>query len=65
MLPGTLLYAYLGAIGQAGLSGGKKGHTPLEWTIRGLGLLAPIGVTVFVGQLAKMALKKSGATKKK
>ena len=65
MLPGTLLYAYLGAIGQAGLSGGKKGHTPLEWTFLGLGLLATIGVTVFVSQLAKKALKKSGATKKK
>ncbi len=65
MLPGTLLYVYLGAIGQAGLSGGKKGHSPLEWTFLGVGLLATIGVTVFVSRLAKKALKKSGATKKK
>ncbi|MGI8890170.1 MAG: TVP38/TMEM64 family protein [Chthoniobacterales bacterium] len=65
MLPGTLLYAYLGAIGQAGLSGGKKGHSPLEWTFLGLGLLATIGVTIYVSRLARDALKKSGATKKK
>ena len=64
MLPGTLLYVYLGAIGQAGLSGGKKGHSPLEWTFLGIGLLATIGVTIFISRLAKNALKKSGATKK-
>ncbi|MBA3651360.1 MAG: TVP38/TMEM64 family protein [Chthoniobacterales bacterium] len=64
MLPGTLLYAYLGAIGQAGLSGGKKGHSPLEWTFLGLGLLATLGVTIFVSRLAKNALRKTGATKK-
>lgn len=65
MLPGTLLYAYLGAIGQAGLSGGKKGHSPLEWIFLGIGLLATIAVTVFVSRVAKNALQKSGATKKK
>ena len=64
MLPGTLLYAYLGAIGQAGLSGGKKGYSPLEWTFLGIGLLATIGVTIFVSRLAKNALKKTGAAKK-
>jgi hypothetical protein len=43
MLPGTLLYAYLGAVGQAALGGGKKGDSPLEWTFLAIGLLAPIG----------------------
>lgn len=62
MLPGTLLYAYLGAIGQAGIGGGgKKGHSPLEWTFLGLGLLATVGVTFFVSHLAKKALKEKGA----
>ncbi len=66
MLPGTVLYAYLGAIGQAGLGGGgKEGHSPLEWTFLGVGLLATIGVTIFVSYLAKKALKDKGATKKK
>ena len=66
IIPGTLLYAYLGAIGQAGLGGGgKKGHSPLEWTFLGVGLLATIGVTVYVSRLAKKALQEKGATKKK
>jgi len=65
MLPGTLLYVYLGAIGQAGLVGGKKGYSPLQWTFLGIGLLATIAVTVFVSRVAKKALRKSGATKKK
>jgi uncharacterized membrane protein YdjX (TVP38/TMEM64 family) len=65
MLPGTLLYAYLGAIGQAGLEGGNKGYSPLKWTFLGIGLLATIAVTVFVSRVAKKALQKSGATTKK
>ena len=62
MLPGTLLYAYLGAIGQAGLEGGKKGYSSLQWTFLGIGLLATVAVTVFVSRVAKKALQKSGAT---
>ena len=65
MLPGTLLYVYLGAIGQAGLEGGKKGYSPLQWTFLGTGLLATIAVTVFVSRVAKKALRKSGATNNK
>ena len=66
MLPGTLLYAYLGVIGQASIGGGgKKGHSPLEWTFLGLGLLATIAVTLFVSHLAKKALQEKGATRKK
>jgi uncharacterized membrane protein YdjX (TVP38/TMEM64 family) len=64
MLPGTLLYAYLGAVGRAGLAGGKKSYSALEWAFFGIGLLATIGVTVFVSRLASNALKQSGATKK-
>jgi uncharacterized membrane protein YdjX (TVP38/TMEM64 family) len=65
MLPGTLLYVYLGAIGQAGLEGGKKGYSPLQWTFLGTGLLATIAVTAFVSRVAKKALRKSGATNNK
>ncbi len=65
MLPGTLLYAYLGAIGQAGLGEReRKGHTPLEWTFLGIGLLATIGVALFVSHVAKNALKKKAAASK-
>jgi uncharacterized membrane protein YdjX (TVP38/TMEM64 family) len=61
MIPGTLLYAYLGAIGQAGVSGGAKTHSPWQYVLLGVGLIATVVVTIFVSRLAKKALKKSGA----
>ncbi len=63
MLPGTLLYVYLGAAGKAGLGGGGKQHSPLEYTFFGVGLAATIGVTIWVSRIAKNALKKTGAAK--
>lgn len=56
MLPGTVLYVYLGAAGKAGL-GGEKQHSPLEYIFFGVGLLATIVVTVVVTRVAKAALK--------
>jgi uncharacterized membrane protein YdjX (TVP38/TMEM64 family) len=61
MIPGTLLYAYLGAIGKAGVSGGKTQHTPAQYVLLGVGLIATIAVTILVSRIAKNALKKSGA----
>lgn len=63
MLPGTLLYVYLGAVGKAGLDGGEKQHSTVEYVFFGVGLLATIAVTIWVGRIAKDALAKSGATK--
>lgn len=64
MLPGTLLYVYLGAAGKAGLSGGgTEQHSPLQYVFFGIGLLVTIGVTIWVSRIAKQALKTSGATK--
>jgi uncharacterized membrane protein YdjX (TVP38/TMEM64 family) len=63
MLPGTLLYVYLGAAGKASLGGGEKRHSPLEYSFFGIGLVATIGVTVWVSRIAKNALKKSAAPK--
>ena len=63
MLPGTLLYVYLGAVGKAGLSGGGTEQSPLQYVFFGVGLLVTIGVTVWVSWIAKKALKKSGAAK--
>jgi len=65
MLPGTLLYVYLGAAGKAGLGGGSKEHSSLEYVFFGVGLVATIGVTIWVSRIAKNALKESGAAKKK
>jgi len=47
MLPGTLLYVYLGAAGKAGLGGGSKEHSSLEYLFFGVGLVATIGVSQF------------------
>jgi len=62
MLPGTFLYAYLGAAGKASLDG-QTGHSPLKWLFLGLGLVATIGVTIIVSRTAKKTLEKSGAAR--
>lgn len=64
MLPGTLLYAYLGGAGKAGVDGGGE-QSPLKWVFLGVGLLATIIVTMIVSRTAKKALEKSGAAKGK
>ena len=56
MMPGTILYVYVGSLGKAAAS--SNGKTPLEWTFYGLGLLATIIVTVYVTKIAKRALNK-------
>ena len=54
MMPGTVMYVYLGSLARA--AGEKK--SPLEWTLYGAGLLATVVVTVFVTRIAKQALAK-------
>ena len=61
MIPGTLLYAYLGAIGQASVSGGATQHSKWQYVLLGIGLIATIAVTILVSRIARNALKKSGA----
>lgn len=63
MLPGTLLYAYLGGAGKAGLDGGGE-QSPLKWIFLGVGLVATIVVTIIVSRTANKALQKAGAAKK-
>ncbi len=61
IIPGTLLYAYLGAIGQASISGGASQHSKWQYVLLGVGLMATVAVTILVSRIAKDALKKSGA----
>jgi uncharacterized membrane protein YdjX (TVP38/TMEM64 family) len=61
MIPGTLLYAYLGAIGQAGISGGASQSNKWQYVLLAVGLIATIAVTILVSRIAKNALKKTGA----
>jgi uncharacterized membrane protein YdjX (TVP38/TMEM64 family) len=64
MLPGTLLYVYLGALGKAGLdaaAGQSTGRTAWEYPLFGVGLLGTIVVTVWVTRIARRELSKSEA----
>lgn len=58
MLPGTLLYVYLGSLARAGVTRAEK--TPLEWAMYGLGLIATIVVTFVITRTAKRAIAEAG-----
>jgi uncharacterized membrane protein YdjX (TVP38/TMEM64 family) len=61
MLPGTVLYVYLGTIGKAGVEAASSGahRSPWEWLALAVGLLATLVVTVWVGRIARQALRRS------
>jgi uncharacterized membrane protein YdjX (TVP38/TMEM64 family) len=59
MLPGTLLYVYLGAAGKAAARGG--GRTTLENVYLALGLAATIAVTIYLTKVARKELRRAGA----
>ena len=62
MLPGTLLYVYLGKVaGEVATraSGAEAGRSPAEWALLVVGLLATVTVTVLVTRIAKAALREA------
>jgi uncharacterized membrane protein YdjX (TVP38/TMEM64 family) len=52
ILPGTVVYAFLGSTGRALMGGGD----PLKWTMLAIGIIASIALTIFLGRLAKKRL---------
>ena len=56
MMPGTVMYVYLGSLARAGAGGQQR--TPAQWALYGVGLLATIVVTVFITRIARSALAK-------
>ncbi|HSH68339.1 MAG TPA: TVP38/TMEM64 family protein [Deferrisomatales bacterium] len=60
MMPGTLLYVYLGSLAGSlatlGSSGGER--SPAQWALYGVGLAATLAVTVYITRIAKAALAK-------
>jgi uncharacterized membrane protein YdjX (TVP38/TMEM64 family) len=54
MVPGTVMYVYLGSLVIFGA--GHRRRTTGEWVLYGIGLLATVAVTVFVTRLARKAL---------
>lgn len=61
MLPGTLLYVYLGVAGRAavGSGGGPAAGDPWQTVLLVAGLAATVVVTVYITRLARRALKES------
>jgi uncharacterized membrane protein YdjX (TVP38/TMEM64 family) len=58
MLPGTVMYVYLGSLAGslATLGGQGGGRTPAQWALYVVGLLATGAVTVYVTRIARAAL---------
>jgi uncharacterized membrane protein YdjX (TVP38/TMEM64 family) len=62
MIPGTIMYVYIGSLaGNIALIGTDSQPTnpTLQWTIRILGFVATLAVTVYVTRIAKQALAQS------
>ncbi len=63
MMPGILVYVYLGTLGRAGLetaAGADTERTPLEWTLMVVGLIATVAVTIWISKIARQALREAG-----
>lgn len=63
MMPGTVLYVYLGSLAGdlATLGAGGTGATPAQWALRLVGLLATVAVTLYVTRIARRALNEKVA----
>ncbi|PSN15806.1 TVP38/TMEM64 family protein [filamentous cyanobacterium CCP5] len=65
ILPGTIMYVYLGSLfgNLAMIGAGENLNAPqaatVQWTIRIVGLIATIAVTVYVTRIARKALKEA------
>lgn len=61
MLPGTVMYVYLGTAGESLVTLGAEGRekTNAEWALLGAGLVVTIVVTLFVTRIAQKALAQS------
>lgn len=61
MLPGTIMYVYIGSLAGdlATLGTGEQPTNPaIQWAIRIIGLIATVAVTVYVTRIARQALEK-------
>ncbi|MBI4217659.1 MAG: TVP38/TMEM64 family protein [Elusimicrobia bacterium] len=60
MIPGTIMYVYIGSLAGDLTRLGTEGRTKTmsEWFLYIVGLLATVAVTVYVTQIAKKALEK-------
>ncbi len=63
MIPGTILYVYVGFAGRevARAAGGRPHRPPGQYLFWGIGLLATVAVTLYVTRLARRALRERAA----
>jgi uncharacterized membrane protein YdjX (TVP38/TMEM64 family) len=57
MLPGTLLYVYLGSLAGDAAGRGAGGQTRLEWIFKAVGLVVTFVVTLVITRTARRALR--------
>ena len=60
MMPGTVMYVYLGSLARAGVANHER--TPTEWALYGVGLIATVAVAVVATRIARRALAKRTAS---
>jgi len=58
MIPGITGYVYIGALAGSVVTGTRV-HTPVQWALYVLGLLATVAATIYVTRLARAALRRS------
>jgi uncharacterized membrane protein YdjX (TVP38/TMEM64 family) len=60
MIPGTVMYVYLGSLAgslaELGAKEGGRARTPAEWALYAVGLIATVAVTVVITRTARRAL---------
>lgn len=58
MLPGTLLYVYIGSLAGsiATIGSTKAANNPYQWVVQLLGFAATLGVTILITRIARKAL---------
>ncbi len=59
MMPGTVMYVYLGSLAHAGIASQKR--TPAQWALSVVGLLATLATVAIVTRIARRALTKRTA----
>ncbi|MCH6570488.1 MAG: TVP38/TMEM64 family protein [Acidobacteria bacterium] len=61
MLPGTVMYVYIGSLAGdlASLGSGERSRTPAEWALYGVGLMATVVLTLYLTRIAQKALKRT------
>ena len=60
MLPGTVMYVYIGSLAGdlAALGSGERSRTPAEWALYGVGLMATVVLTFYITRIAQRALNR-------